>query len=404
MTGPRLARAIGLGVACLAMLWLSVAVTAAGVYRATQPDLALMLMPFDARALGLAAQGQFAQLGRRPDLAAAERQARAALARDATAIDAVATLGIVAASRNDPARAERLFRYAERLSRRNRETQIWLIEQQVARNDINGALAQYDTALRTSDALRAQLFPILMSAMSDPNIAARLNRLLLTRPNWYSEFAAKVAWEGRDPVAMVTVTRGLLDPARDDHRQWLAAMLPRLTQLNRMDLAWRAYETLPGQANPARMPLRDGIFAVDAGLPPFDWAYAGEPHLAPERRSLGGASSDGYALYLPETDLPGEVAHQALRLPPGVHRLTATVGAVSGDVAQRPFVQIRCAARDGATLMRQTFPDAGEAGAPMQAAFSVPAGCPYQWISIGVQARPGDERSGSAWIARLGLL
>jgi hypothetical protein len=403
MTGPRLVRAIGLGVACLAVLWLSVAVTAAGVYRSALPEWALKLNPLDARAMGRAALGQFTRPGQRPDLAAAQQLAQAALARDPTAIDAVATLGIVAASRNDLPGAERLFHYAERLSRRSRETQIWLIERQVSRNDIDGALAQYDTALRTSETLRAQLFPILMSAMSDPNIAVRLNRLLLTRPNWYSEFTAKVAWEGRDPVAMVAVTRGLLDPGRDDHRQWLSAMLPRLVQLNRMDLAWRAYETLPGMAAPAQAPLRDGIFAVEAGLPPFDWAYAGEPHLAPERRSLGGASTDGYALYLPETDLGGDVASQALRLPPGIHRLAATVGNVSGDLAQRPFVQIRCAGRDGAVLTRQLFPNAGEAGAPLQAAFQVPAGCPYQLISIGVQARPGDERSGSAWIARLSL-
>lgn len=402
MKGSWLARAAAMGLACLALLWLSVAVTAAGVFRAIDPDLALKLMPYDARALGKAAQAQFAQPGRRPDLAAAEQQAQAALARDPTAIDAVTALGIIAAFRNDLPRAERIFRYAERLSRRNPQTQIWLIERQVNRNDIDGALAQYDTALRTSRTLRALLFPILMSAMSDPNIAIQLNRLLRTHPNWYSEFASKVAWEGRDPVAMVTVMQGLLDPRREDHRQWLTALLPRLVQLNRIDLAWRAYERLPGMADAARTPLRDGSFTNDAGLPPFDWAYAPEPHLAPERRSLG-ASSDGFALYMPDTDQAGEVAHQALRLAPDTHRLAATVGGVAGDQRQRPYIQIRCAGGAQTLLLRQTLPDAGEAGAPMQAVFTVPPGCPYQWISIGVQARPGDERPASTWIARLSI-
>lgn len=402
MKGSRLARAAAMGLACLALLWLSVAVTVAGVFRDVDPVLALKLMPIDARALGKAAQAQFTQPDRRPDLAAAEQQARAALARDPTAIDAVTSLGFVVAYRNDLPRAERIFRYAERLSRRNRETHIWLIERQVRRNDIDGALAQYDTALRTSNTLRAHLFPILMSAMSDPNIAIRLNRLLRTHPNWYLEFASKVALEARDPVAMATVVQGLFDPRHEDHRLWLTALLTRLAQLNRIDLAWRAYETLPGMADAARAPLRDGNFKNDAGLPPFDWAYAAEPHLAPERRSLG-ASSDGFALYMPDTLQAGEVAHQALRLAPQTHRLAATVGGVAGDHRQRPYIQIRCAAGAQTQLLRQTLPDAGEAGASMQAVFTVPPGCPYQWISIGVQARPGDERPASTWIARLSI-
>lgn len=397
----RLIRGAILAVAGVATLWLTVTITWSGVKRQDRPDLALLLLPFDARALGTSAQRALAIPGR-PDADAALRQARAALTRDPTAIDAVTTLGVVAALHNDLPAAERIFRYAEYLSRRNPQTHMWLIERQVQRNDISGALAQYDTALRTSTTLRAQLFPILMSAMSDRNIAASLNRLLLTRPNWYSEFTAKLAAESRDPVAMVTVTQGLLDPRREDHRQWLGTMLPRLAEMHRLDLAWQAYETLPGMAAAARAPLRDGNFSVDSGLPPFDWAYAGTPGLAPERRNMGGASTDGFALYMPEPGQMGWVARQALRLPPGQHLFAATVGLVSGDARQRPFVQIVCSEVEQ-PLWRQTFPDAGDAGAPMRASFNVPAGCPYQWISIGVQARDGDEQSASAWIAGLNI-
>lgn len=400
MTRGQLVRTGTLSVACLALLWLTVSVTVAGVFRAGKPDWALSLRS-DARALAVASQQPLMNPAR-PDGDAARRLAQEALARDPTAIDAVTTLGLVAVLRNDLPMAERSFRYAEHLSRRNGQTHVWLIERQVQNNNIDGALTQYDTALRTSNDLRAQLFPILISAVSDPNIAPRVNRLLLTRPNWYADFTAKLAYEGRDPVAMTTVTRGLLDPAREDHRQWLAAMLPRLIQMNRLDLAWQAYEGLPRMAANARAPLRDGNFSQEQPLAPFDWAYNGESDLAPERRALGGAAEDGFALYLPAPDRAGDAARQALRLAPGAHSLTATAGDVSGDVRQRPFVQIRCATSDQ-PLLRQTLPDAGPEGAPMRGAFTVPAGCPYQWITIGVQARDGDARSATAWIARLSI-
>ena len=400
MSRSRLVRGLILAVAGLATLWFTFATTLSGVKWREHPDLTLVVQPFDARALGGMAQRTLAVPGQ-PDAEAARREAQRALARDPTAIDAVTTLGVIAALHNDLALAERIFRYAEYLSRRNPQTHMWLIERQVQRNDIDGALAQYDTALRTSTALRAQLFPILMSAMSDRNIAVSLHRLLLTRPNWYPEFTAKLAAESRDPVAMATVTQGLLDPHREDHRQWLGAMLPRLAEMHRIDLAWQAYETLPGMGSAAGMPLRDGNFSVETPLPPFDWAYAGGD-LAPERRVLGGASTDGFALYLPDSPQAGEVAHQALRLAAGAHLFTATAGSVSGDPRQRPHVEIRCADQQ-APLMRQTLPDASEEGAAMQASFTVPAGCPYQWISIGVQARAGEERSATAWLAWLSI-
>ncbi|MDT9096849.1 hypothetical protein RSW32_26335, partial [Escherichia coli] len=70
----------------------------------------------------------------------------------------------------DVGAARRLFAYGQRLSRRDNSTQLWAIEDAVARNDIPDVLRHYDVALRTSPNLADILYPVLASASADPAI------------------------------------------------------------------------------------------------------------------------------------------------------------------------------------------------------------------------------------------
>src|SRR5688572_1223087 len=166
----------------LLLLWFVTAVTMAGVFQSVQPELALRLLSVDARAKANRAQEAITSDVRHPKVAEAQAFATSALRRDPTAVNAVTALGILSAMRGDAAGAERAFRYAQRLSRRNRVAQLWWIEREVADNDIEGALGHYDVALRTSRGMRGTLFPILMNAVSDPAIATAVNRLLRQNP------------------------------------------------------------------------------------------------------------------------------------------------------------------------------------------------------------------------------
>lgn len=106
-------------------------------------------------------------------------------------------------------RARRLFLHSERLSRRNLITQLWAIEDAVARDDVAGALRHYDIALRTAPRMAEVLFPVLKSASTDPAIRTGLIRTLSGKPLWAGDFIDYVSDNSADPQATVSLLRGL---------------------------------------------------------------------------------------------------------------------------------------------------------------------------------------------------
>lgn len=381
------------------LLWFVVAVTTAGIFRNSVPVWALKMAPFDARATAQAAQQQLGLNPTPETIAAAQAQAASALRRDATVVAAVTTLGVGHAVRNQEALAERSFQYAARLSRRDVPTQLWLLERNVQRNDIGGALAHFDTILRTSPTMGATLFPILASASAEPAIAVELNRLLRSRPNWRGDFLSALLAGQYDPTALYAVTRGLLTPADPRERDQLSLLLDRLVQREAFDLAWRTYvAALPERENGGSA-LWNGDFAREPSIGPFDWSFPEDAALAPERRPLG---SGGFALYLPAgatSDV--EAARQLVRLSPGRYAVGARVGNVSGGPAVRPILVVRCARAPRPELARADFPIAPEGGRSLTASFAVSPACPYQWISIWVRGSFDQQLSETPWISSI---
>jgi hypothetical protein len=319
---------------------------------------------------------------------------------DPTALTSVTTLGLVAGFRGQEEKADRMFRYAERLSRRDRETQLWLIERSVKRDDVRGALFHYDTVLRSSPELWPHLHPILINASSDQDIARELNRVLRTRPNWSRDLLLRFAGEGRDAVALARVSRGVLDSAVSEDRLVLLQVLGKLVSLRRFDLAWAAYEAA-GPVGRAPVLLRDGQFR--GALPPFDWDFADDGRLTPERRPRDRSGSS-FALYLP-TSAPtdGEVVRQLLRLQPGTYQLGAEVGAVPQNSLRRPFFRIVCAADAERRLLQSDFPPAPESGRATTSRFVVPGNCLDQLLSIWVRGDIDEVLSSQPWVAGVSL-
>lgn len=385
-----------------------VPVTIAGTFRRLNPEWALKFGPWDARARAAISRRSLMRTDGRPPIRQASAQAFAAYRHDPLAVDAITAVALATALSGNEAKATRLFRYIDRLTRREPETQLWLIEQEVRRNDIRAALTHYDVALRTNPRMRDLLYPVLISASSEQPIAREVNRLLATRPGWDRDFLTHIAYRGADPGAMVQVSRGLLRPDVAEDREILLILLRRLVALNRYDLAWRVHDEIGRQSAASRALLRDGNFASDGALPPFDWQFAAQTELIPERRPR--ADGRGYALYLPaDSATEGEAARQLLRLPSGAYELQGVAGDVPADPRRRPVVSISCAAQSGAGLVASELPQAPTSGRGFSVRFAVPASCAYQWISIRVRGNPEEEDAiptdagPSPWIAALAL-
>lgn len=373
-----------------------VMVTGGEVFARRQPQLALKMAPWHAGASASLARQALVRSRRPTVLSLAEQLSVASFLRDPTETTAITNLALIATVRADGGKASRIFRYAERLTRRDEETQLWLIEWNVRRNDIPGALRHYDRALSTKPYLWPTLFPILVSASSSPQISTQLNRLLRTRPNWARDFLNSLAAEGRDATAMLAVSRNVLRPAEVEDRAVLKRLLKRLTEIGAFDQAWGLYRQIAADPAAASLPVRDGGFRGQPAWPPMDWEFAEDGRLAPELRSRSG--SEDLALFLPgRAPISGDAARQLLRLRPGAYRLIARVGGVS-DAAPRPSFSVRCTGREGAPLLDADLPAAGEAGTSVEFRLRIPADCLNQWLAIKVRANSDLDVRAQPWL------
>jgi hypothetical protein len=158
-----------------------------GIARLGSPSVALAMLPNDGVALG--AQADILIQGKptnppREVLALA----MAALRNQAINPRAVRVLGFYTEVTGEFADAERLVRMAERLSRRESQGQMWLVEASARRNDTRQTLVHYDYALRVRPDNRQVLFPRLARAISDADIRTALKPYIRARNGWGEAF------------------------------------------------------------------------------------------------------------------------------------------------------------------------------------------------------------------------
>lgn len=393
-----LARIAVVLVIAISSLWFALGVTDALVMK-RQPDKGLRWWSSANRQAEAA--WAVAMDTRQTDLTQAADRAKAALRREPANVVAARSLAIIAARQGDEKRAESLFRYAEKLSRRDLPTQLWLIEDRVRADDIPGALTHYDRALRTSPYTDRPLIPILVSAADDLAIRRPLTAMIAARPAWWWVFAQRLVSSGKSPDTMYDLLIALkLSPTNDRERTLLAAALTRLAEMSAYGQAYRLY------AQARHVPagnglLRNGEFEAEDVLPPFDWTLADDPDLAAVRQQRDDRSGGQALFFYSNEGRTGTVAQQLLVLAPGRYRLSAQVGEVSSEPEARPKLTMTCARPGGQTLFEADFVLFGKASSRIGVDFSVPSGCAAQTIAV-VSGSSLDQKA-EAWIDSIAL-
>lgn len=377
--------------------WLVLATTIDRIYSRRSPALALTWNPSSADANIYQAEA----LLRAGDVLAVRDQvashADRSLRRQPINPGAARLLGLVAATAGDARRAEGLVRYAEAMSRRDLPTQLWLIEHNVARNDIPAVLRHYNRALKTSAKGRALLFPILIAAAEDRVIWEPLSNILARRPQWWREFVNQLIPKSQSPDALYVIARrtGIAE-ARPDPAL-LQGIEKRLVELRAYARAADLYNRAHRLPSGTGAPLRNGAFEQPTGFDPFEWNLRDEPDLSAVRQPSPVAGG-GNALFLTAANGRGgdDLAVQLMILPRGRYAAGATIGSVAGDPLAFPHLIVRCA-HDGRELLNARFPVAGEAGARWRGSFVVPSNCKGQQIAL--QANSSlDPSSMTPWI------
>lgn len=401
-SGSRIRRVLIVTIAAV-ILALVVRISFVGVLRERQPEAALTWWGSDSGANARQAFELVVKGGKPEVLTRARAGALAALRRSPVNVEAVRTLGFIAEVERNEVAAARLFKHAERLSRRDRLTQLWFIEYYSRKGDIGRTLHHYDTTLRTSRESRALLFPVLIQASSNPELSGPISDLLATRPlQWWIDFAMQLIDEGRNPTQIAAILNPVLDPRDPLERDLVGKLIGRLAGAGSYDLAWTTYANAMRRAG-SQLPrtlVRDGDFSAKSIYPPLEWQLVSEPDLYASLGSRPDRESDNMLELTALNGRSGEVARQLLYLPAGSYLLTFEAGEKPSDWSGQVVVSVLCARKDGSQLVSLSAYDRGGRQGLRSGGFTVASGCAAQWLSIRT-ASDGSPPSSAPWIDRI---
>ena len=379
LTRRKPAEWVARGVLAIGAAWLgfhAVTHSLAYVVRVRATEQAHAMAPGNARITALLAVRMLRPGAKPEDFARAKGLARTALRQDASVVDAVATLALLAQGRQDHAQAQRLFAYSKRLSRRDLRSRLGMIEESVARNDVPGALRNYDIALRTSRLSSEILFPVLSSAITDTMVRRHLIDMLAKQPPWAGAFISHVTMHGSDALAAAALLRAL-------HRQRVgtppdapAIIIDRLLAQNEGQAAWAFYATVVQGTEPRRS--RDPSF--DKGpevASAFDWrALQGSGISTTLQRDADGGIFDFSVV----TSVGGPLLRQTQVLPPGDYILEGRSAGIDQADGSLPYWSLTCLS--GREIGRVAVPNSDQNDGGFAGKLTVPADCPVQQLTL----------------------
>lgn len=393
MAGARLIGRIALGAGTLVAATGAMAMTIGSVLSKANPALAVAWSPYNAEANANLAVRIYSEDPLHPLRRGIAQAAQKALKRSPSNVPAVSMLGVQADARKQKALADRLFAQADRMSRHDTITQMYLIEAAVARGDIRTGLRHYDAALSTSRISTDILEPVLVTASADPTIARPLAALLSRRPIWWADFVRRLVHTEADPGASFPILLHALrlNPGDPAERGLLSAAIGRLVDAGHGDIAYKIYRQAVPDAPAMPLAVRNGSFETEVGFPPFEW----------ELRDAEGVNGSiqprgrGRALFVSvDNGIDAEVASQHLLLVPGRYVLSAQIGSEDHSGGETS-VTISCTGADKHALATLRAP-AGSSARLWRATFTVPTTCTIQRLSI--LGSSTEQSGGQSWV------
>lgn len=357
--------------------------TIGNVFARRSPEVALRVDPDNALALATLADQRFLTDPRRNG-AAAEALALRSLRAQGLNAYALRTLGYVADISGQKQRATSLLQMSMRLSRRDRGTQLWLIEQAASAGDIPAALRGYDIALRTSRSNAELLYPILTKALDDAEIRAAFTPYVRSRPLWIQAFLAYAVANSAHPELIAAMLLGVKGALANSHNGELnERIIQRLLAEGWGEQARQVYLATPGRS-PARLTspaldLRDRSERDGA----LGWRLT----VAANRQATMDVGPGGDPrLHLEATaGNAGRLAEKLLFLPAGRYGFATRIDEANLGRDGALQWRLRCVAGATGREVWQAQARARE----MTAAFEIPAGCPLQSLTIDMVGSEG---------------
>lgn len=281
--------------------------------------------------------------------AAIRRNARAALRQsplDAVAVRQLAML----ADLERPEAALPLVRIAQRISRRDLMTQLYLIDVEARAGNIDEALRHYDRALLVHPQTRTALFKPLANALDLPE--ARLAMRPFAKRQWFRDFVSGAGTHGASPgatIALLEDVRGHMP--RTAYEDLATLLLGKLVAEGHLAEASQLASQVQGNRYNALGTFAFSEETVDRRLGPFAWVLQNDEATEAE---LHGADELRIAIQPARSSLAAE---RVTVFPPGEYELLQELTYDAATPRATLSWEVRCGGNE-TPLWKQRLPAA----------------------------------------------
>lgn len=326
-----------------------------------------------------------------PGAADAREAAKAALRREPLQTGA---LRLLARTLLGSGEGMELLLLAERVSRRDLQLELQLIDATAATGDVVRVIAHYDHVLAAHPEAASRLLPVLARAASDDGVGAALARHAARA--WYPGLIAAAIDEGTEPDALARLLAlGRRHWPAETVDRLVSRQLDRLVATGRLDAARRLAGQVPGTAAAGLGSIGFGAATTDPRLRPLSWKLA-EADGALAEPGEGG----GLAIRV-DAERTALVAERVTLLAGGSYAVTQTLSYAAGAPMARLAWRVDCVSGGPAAVWQQVVPvRAGRV--TYRSRITVPAGCPAQRWRLMATA-PVAPTASQVWLERLEL-
>lgn len=283
---------------------------------------------------------------------------------------AVTGLSKISASGSDKA-ANPFMALADRVSRRDPVSQVWMIEAASAAGDVPEAIRHYNAALSVKPELGAVLFPVLTGALGFAEVRDALKAPLKAGAPWMPSFIATAAASGDLDGALALAASAPERMKAPEYQQANASLLYRLVASGRLaDAQKRARQVVPGLPDSALTDFGITTITRDDRLGNLAWRLTDNEGISTVAEEEGTVTAELQPL------ARGAVLAREIPVAGGQqYEFRQTVARTSGPAPSSLRWQATCPAVEGTPLVWSQLVPTEERPTQYKSTFKVPAEC-----------------------------
>ena len=380
------------------LAWLSFIHALANITWQQNPDMALRFVPDHPLALSRKADELFAKSQSPATLAKVEAMAKQSLRGGALNPVAIRLLGYVADVRGNPDRARELMLLSQKVSRRDFGTQLWLIEDAVARGDKKQALVHYDIALRTTSSSYTVLLPTLASALADPEVRSALVPYVNNAPGWMPDLLVEAISTSENPTDIVDLLRrsGPL-PKRPQYASIPDRLLSKLAEKGQFAAFQQYYLSLKGSSPVTLQSAGLNKATVNLPVAQAGWQLTEGTAFGGGFSAFGNAGTSSLTAFAGSGER-GELMRKYLFLKPGTYRFSASFDAQEAAPDSEIRWEMLCLTATDKTSKWLVASPVNKGRGSQSQDFSLGSECPNQLLTL--QIAGGSSQTGMDFTLR----